>query len=112
MRQNNTDYSQVAQLTQKKRRLHLTELKFTQILPLTINHPENLIWNTVIRLQVNEEFSQKSISKEINMSHVYHPIEESFSNTMIPFDWIEKYAFQYQSMLKRIADYLLSEKIR
>ena len=30
---------------------------------------------------------------------------------MIPFDWIEKYAFQYQSMLKRIADYLLNEKI-
>ena len=30
---------------------------------------------------------------------------------MIPFDWIEKYAFQYQSVLKRIADYLLNENI-
>ena len=48
---------------------------------------------------------------ENNLPHIYHPIKESFSNTMIPFDWIEKYAFQYQSMLKRIADYLLNEKI-
>ena len=62
-------------------------------------------------MQVNEEFRQKSISKENNLSNIYHPIKESLSNTMIPFDWIEKYAFQYQSMLKRIADYLLNEKI-
>ena len=34
--QNNTDYSQVVQLTQKRRKLHLTKLRFTQILPLTI----------------------------------------------------------------------------
>ena len=69
----------------------------------TNHHPENLILNAVIQSQINEEFSQKSISKE-NMSHIYHPIKESFSNTIIPFDWIEKYAFQYQSMMKRIAD--------
>ena len=66
--------------------------------------------NAVIQLQVNDEFSQKSISKENNQSHIYHPIKESFSNTIIPFDWIEIYAFQYQSMLNRIADYLLNEK--
>ena len=48
---------------------------------------------------------------ENNLPHIYHPIKESFSNTMIPFDWIEKYAFQYQSMLKKTADYLLKEKI-
>ena len=66
--------------------------------------------NAVIRLQVSEEFSQKSISKENNLSHIYHSIKESFSNTTIPFDWIEKYVFQYQSVLKRIADYLLNEK--
>ena len=66
---------------------------------LTSNHhPENLTLNAVILLQVNEEFSQKLISKENNLSHVYHPIKESFSNTIIPFDWIEKY------------DYLLNEK--
>ena len=34
--QNKTDYSQTAQLTQKKRKLHLKKLKFTQILTLTI----------------------------------------------------------------------------
>ena len=63
---------------------------------LTSNHhPENLILNAVIRLEVNEEFSQKSISKENSLSHIYHPIKESFSNTIIPFDWTEKYAFQY-----------------
>ena len=90
MLQNNTDYSQVAQVAQKKRKLHLTKLKFTQILPLTI-----ILMNAVIRLQVSEEFSQKSISKENNLSHIYHPIKESFSNTIIPFDWTEKYAFQY-----------------
>ena len=54
---------------------------------LTSNdHPENLILNAVIRLQVNEEFSQKSISKENNLSHIYHPIKASFSNTIIPFE--------------------------
>ena len=53
--QNNTDYSQVPQLTQKK--LHLTKLKFTQILPLTIIL--SLILNAVIRMQVNEVFKQK-----------------------------------------------------
>ena len=62
-------------------------------------------------MQVNEEFRQKSISKGNNLSNIYHPIKESFSNTMIPFGWIEKYVFQYQSMLKKIADYLLNEKI-
>ena len=78
---------------------------------LTSNHhPENLILNAVIQWQVNEEFSQKSISKGNNLSYIYHSIKESFSNTIIPFGWIEKYAFQYQSMLKRIAAYLLSEK--
>ena len=36
---------------------------------LTSNHhPENLILNAVIRLQVNEEFGQKSVSKENNLS--------------------------------------------
>ena len=34
--QNNTNYFQVAQLTQKTSKLHLTKLRFTQILPLTI----------------------------------------------------------------------------
>ena len=34
--QNNTNYFQVAQLTQKRSKLHLTKLRFTQILPLTI----------------------------------------------------------------------------
>ena len=61
------------------------------------HHPENLILNAAIRL------NQKSISKESNLSHIYRPI-----NTIIPFDWIEKCAFQYQSMLKRTADYLLN----
>ena len=61
---------------------------------LTSNHhPENLILNAVIRLQVNEVFRQKSITMENNLSHIYHPIKESFSNTMIPFDWIEKLHF-------------------
>ena len=49
---------------------------------LTSNHhPENLILNAVIRLQVNEEFRQKSISKENNLSHIYHPIKESFNDS-------------------------------
>ena len=40
------------------------------------HHPENVILNAVIRLQVNKEFSQKPISKENNLSHIYHPIKE------------------------------------
>ena len=45
--QNNTDYSQVVQLTQKRRKLHLKKIKvYTN---LTSNHhPENLMLNAVI----------------------------------------------------------------
>ena len=78
---------------------------------LTSNHhPGNVISNSIIRYQAKKmllEGERVNPSNETVFETLYKPIQLNLSNTVISFDWIERYSMPYQKLLERQADYLL-----
>ena len=67
------------------------------------NHPQNIIFNSLVRLQANEILAAGEHEYDKNeeiFSTLYQPIKSTFSNTLIPFDWIKTYPSFYQVMLR------------
>ena len=74
----------------------------------TSNHPDNVISNIFIRAQVRESFlgSNNIIREEAQISKMYEPIKLKLENLCITFEIIDKYPWEYQALLEKIADYL------
>ena len=79
---------------------------------LTSNHhPQNIIFNSLVRLQANKILAAGENECDKNeeiFSTLYQPIKSSFSNTFIPFNWIKSYPSFYQVMLEQLADFLVA----
>ena len=80
---------------------------------LTSNHhPENVIFNSIIRLpakQVLNKGKNDYHEKDLTFLKLYQQIKAVLSDSLIPFEWIEKYATCYQVLLQQISDYLLCD---
>ena len=76
------------------------------------NHPQNVIFNLLIRLQTKEILAagenEYDKNEEIFFT-LYQPIKSSFSNTLIPFNWIKTYPSFYQVMLEQLAYFLIAD---
>lgn len=77
------------------------------------HHPDNVIKNGFIRLQVHEEYSSATTYNN-KISHVTRITKNKASlsecdKTVITFNYIEKNPFIYQLHLERIADFLSIE---
>ena len=72
------------------------------------HHPDNVISNIFIRAQVRETFlgSNNIIRDEAQISKMYEPIKLKLENSCITFEIIDKYPWEYQALLEKIADYL------
>ncbi|XP_065661972.1 uncharacterized protein LOC136084831 [Hydra vulgaris] len=85
-----------------------------EFINLTSNHnPDNIILNNIIRIQskqiLNNDENDFQI-KESELYHLYSSIKQSYKNHVIYFTMIEQYPWEYQSMLEKIADYLVEGK--
>ena len=78
---------------------------------LTSNHhPANVISNAFIRGQSRNMLKEGEKLKENDASiirKIYAPIKIKLSNTVVSFEWIQKFFTQFQRLLERQADYLL-----
>ena len=72
------------------------------------HHPDNVISNIFIRAQVRETFigSSNVIRDEAQISKMYEPIRLKLENSCITFEIIDKYPWEYQALLEKIADFL------
>lgn len=77
------------------------------------HHPENVLANAFIRLQVKQQWKNERptgvTDVEAKISKAYKYSEHR--DTVISFDAIKKFPFEYQAHLERIADYLVEEEI-
>ena len=72
------------------------------------NNPDQIITNALIRMQAKMYLEpKKKFNTESEFTSIYKPISCTFSNTVIPFTWIERYPRDYQTLLERMGDYLL-----
>ena len=80
---------------------------------LTSNHhPENVIFNSITRLQAKQVLNEGEndySEKGLTFLKLYQPIKVILSDSLIPFEWIEKHATCYQVLLQQISDYLLCD---
>ena len=69
---------------------------------------DDVISNIFIRAQVRESFlgSNNIMRDEAQISKMYEPIKLKLENSCITFEIIDKYPFEYQALLEKIADYL------
>ena len=78
---------------------------------LTSNHhPKNVIFISLIRLQAKQvsiEGENDYNKKDLTFLKLCQPIKVTLSDSLIPFEWIEKYATCYRVLLQQISDYLL-----
>ena len=72
------------------------------------HHPDYVISNIFIHAQVREIFLQSNniIRYEAQISTMYEPIRLKLENLCITFEIIDKYPWEYQALLEKIADYL------
>ena len=80
---------------------------------LTSNHhPSNIIANAIIRMQakniLNEGLADES--KESALNKVYQSVKSTSKNTVIPYNWIKKYKYQYQCVIESQADCILDNE--
>ena len=76
------------------------------------HHPENVIFNSTIRLHAKEilnEGENDYDEKDLTFLKLYQPIKVTLSDSLIPFEWIGKHATCYQVLLQQISDYLLCD---
>ena len=79
---------------------------------LTSNHyTENAIFNLIIRLQAKQVLNEgeNDYHEDLTFLGFYQPIKATLSDSLIPFEWIEKHANCYQILLQQISDYLLCD---
>lgn len=73
------------------------------------HHPDNVISNSIVRLQAREiiQKNENKAKKTDSFVHkLYQPLKTSLANTVIPFSWIENHPNDHQVLLKRQADFL------
>ena len=60
-------------------------------------------------MQAKEKLEgEKIISSQSGAFQVMHnPIKQKLQSSLISFEWIEKYPWDYQALLEQLADYLL-----
>ena len=76
------------------------------------HHPENVIFNSIIRLQAKQVLNEGENDyneKDLTFLKLYQPIKVISSDSLIPFEWTEKHATSYQVLLQQISDYLLCD---
>ena len=74
------------------------------------HHPDNIISNAFIRSQVRKGLEDNTImDTESTISFLYKEIRLTLENSVISFDIIEKYPWEYQALLEKIADFLQYE---
>ena len=75
------------------------------------HHPDNIISNAFIRSQVRKEMEDSNtiMVTESLISSSYNNIRLNLENSVISFDIIEKYPWEYQALLEKIADFLQYE---
>ena len=80
---------------------------------LTSNHhPKCVIFISLIRLQAKQvsiEGENDYNKKDLTFLKLFQPIKATLSDSLIPFEWIERYATCYQGLLQQISDYLLCD---
>ena len=75
----------------------------------TSNHSaDNIISNAFIRGQVRKEFCDDDtiVRTEAAITKMYKNISVGVNNSIISFEIIEKYPWEYQALLEKISDYL------
>ena len=82
----------------------------------TSNHfPDNIISNAFIRCQVSRDFrggDDTVVRTEAAITKTYNSIcIKDVKNSIISFEVIEKYPWEYQALLEKIADYLKEEGV-
>ena len=80
---------------------------------LTSNHhPQNVIFNSLVRLQAKEILAagENEYDKNEIFSSSYQPIKSSFSNTLILLNWIKTYPSSYQVMSEQLVNFLIADK--
>ena len=94
------------------------ESTFNTIKTITNNtstrHPEHIINNAFIRIQVNEQKNEGEIrirQVESSITKLYTPIKQKLKNSFISFETIERYPYDYQALLESIADYLYHHQL-
>ena len=77
------------------------------------HHPDNVITNSFIRHQAREILKDNEVNqnkkKESFISSIYNPIKIKLKNSIISFEWIKNYPYEYQALLERQADFLLED---
>ena len=78
------------------------------------HHAHNVISNVYIRYHVRKDFLDATRQNEIlkteaEITTLYKPIESKLQNSCINFEIIEKYLWEYQPMLEKIADFLVDD---
>ena len=73
------------------------------------HHPNNVLINTLIRLQCNESLHNTQLKQESRLTNLYSEIKKCSTKTLFSFQWMEKYKRQYECLLKSIADYVVDE---
>ena len=76
------------------------------------HHPQNIIFNLLVRLQAKEILAAGKHEYDRNketFSTLYQQIKISFSNTLIPFNWIKTCCSFYKVMWEQLADFLIAD---
>ena len=75
----------------------------------TSNHfPDHIISNAFIRCQVSKDFNDDDtiLRTEAAITKTYNSIFNDVKDSIISFEIMEKYPWEYQALLEKIADYL------
>ena len=75
------------------------------------HHPGHVLINNMIRLQVREEFNPHKVGKEQHEVRKLCQCMSEKNNTTIPYWVIDKYPWEWQEYLKRIADYIYMKSV-
>ena len=70
------------------------------------HHPDHVILNSIIRLQIGKTDSKTYDEKGV-ISKLKNACSVQKSDTVYTFEWIDDHPYEYQAQLERIADFLL-----
>ena len=87
------------------------KFNFMKVTDLTTSnrHADNIILNAFVRSRAREELGEDKnviLKTDAAITKLYEPIYLKLENSIVSFDIIEKYPWEYQALLEKIADYL------
>ena len=102
-----TGLLQKKQQMQNKKNVFSTPWKISNT--TSNQHPEHVLLNNMIRMQVREEMNLSKLTKQQHeVRKLCHSLQEK-CNTIIPFWVIDKYAREWQAHLELVADYITED---